>query len=204
MKEIPIIFSTPMVQAILEGRKTQTRRVIKEGFRPGDKGKNGWILPEPWNKEIVKFYTDACPYGNPGDVLWVRESIYYSTEHDNFYYSADKQGVGNEIYHLLFNFNKRRIIPAGFMPKQACRLFLLVTGIRPERLQGISEEDAIDEGVKDPYEYQDPVYYDQPCFDDLQINQCAFAGLWDCINAKKGYGWENNPWVWRIEFEKQQ
>lgn len=92
--------------------------------------------------------------------------------------------------------------PSIYMPRKAARLFLRVTNVRVERLQDITEEDARGEGVKDPYEYQHPDYYDQPHLRGLEINQSAFAGLWDSINAKRGFCWEVNPWVWVIEFER--
>jgi hypothetical protein len=88
------------------------------------------------------------------------------------------------------------------MPREAARLFLKVKTVRVERLHDITENDARNEGVKDPYDYQEPSYYNQPHVRGMEINKSAFAGLWDSLNAKRGYGWESNPWVWVYEFER--
>ena len=91
--------------------------------------------------------------------------------------------------------------PSIYMPKEAARLFLRITDVRVERLQEITEDDAVAEGVKDPYEYQDANYYERVAT-DKEINASAFAGLWDSINDKRGYPWRDNPWVWVYEFEQ--
>ncbi len=186
----PIIFSTPMVRAILDGRKTQTRRVIKPNII--EKGTN-WF----WNpNENV----NLAPY-KPGDVLWVRETwatvssgiIEYRAKYKEPYTGS------TEIDHIGKKITWR---PSIHMPREAARIFLKVTNVRVERVQDITEEDARSEGVKDPYEYQSPEYYEQPSLRGFEINKSAFAGCWDSIYSKRGYGWDTNPWVWVVKFER--
>ncbi len=155
----PILFSTPMVQAILSGRKTQTRRVIK---RFTDFG-----------------ITDHCAYGKVGDILWVRET-WQKVEHPElkYRYRADHLNPTSVTWK-----------PSIFMPKDACRIFLEVTEIKVERLQDISEEDAIAEGV------EVPTYKET----ELAKYKTNFSILWEFINGEES--WESNPWVWAITFK---
>jgi hypothetical protein len=210
----PIIFSTPMVQAILDGRKTQTRRVIKYDFESVysaasqqgimDKVCQYGELPS----DAIEWYAKniAKPKYQPGDVLWVRETfceVPYEHNHvpikggyitiPKYAYKADSERDYTGIWK-----------PSIHMPREAARIFLRVKTVRVERLQEITEEDAIAEGVGDPYDYQSPEYYDQPHMRGLEINKSAFAGLWDSLNEKRGYGWRTNPWVWVIEFEREE
>lgn len=208
IKERPIIFSGPMVKAILEGRKTQTRRVIKpqpldswmrepitdwsEYYKPTRFGlkKHLWIAHPTENQEIV------CPKGDPGDRLWVKEAIYYSLEHTNFYYSADSQGVGNDRFVRFMESrpdwtSHYRVNPKlnpRFMFRWASRVTLTITNIRVQRLQDISRADAIAEGV-DPFIGKDATAW-----------RAGFQLGWNEINGKGA--WESNPWVWVIEFRK--
>ena len=179
MVEKPIIFSTEMVKAILDGRKTQTRRVVKGRWIP---------LVEKVLEINGKWVFDVLggelttPYGQAGDRLWVRES--YSTH--PIHYKADgyelKDGEGT--WH-----NKM------FMPRWASRITLEITGVWVERVQEITDGMARAEGVG--WVHQDiglrPVY-----FKDYKTK---FIELWDSLNAKRGYGWETNPWVWVISFK---
>src|ERR1051325_10669064 len=174
IKERPISFTGPMVKAILAGQKTQTRRVIKPqpseswmtsgtsvfGKSPdwsryyktvrGHMRKNLWIMHPIDNKEIV------CPKGKPGDRLWVKEAIRYSLEHTNFYYCADNQGVGNDRFVSFMesrpdwssHYRVNPYLNPRFMFRWASRITLQITNIRVERLQEISEADAIAEGVR--------------------------------------------------------
>ena len=210
----PIIFSTPMVQAILDGRKTQTRRAIKYDFESVysaasqqgimDKVCQYGELPS----DAIEWYAKniAKPKYQPGDILWVRETfceVPYEHNHvpikggyitiPKYAYKADSERDYTGIWK-----------PSIHMPREAARIFLRVTNVRVERLQDITEEDAIAEGVGDPYDYQSPEYYDQPHMRGLEINKSAFAGLWDSLNEKRGYGWRTNPWVWVIEFEREE
>ena len=215
--EKPILFSTEMVKAILAGKKTMTRRVVKSiGNEMHYKQLLGdWVLSEPpeikdgvlhWELQTdvddSRMFKTKCPYGQVGDILWVRETFCYD-DFDNggetIYFKADyTEKEAKELFTDL----ELKWKPSIFMPRYAAKLFLKVTNIRVERLQDITEEDAMDEGVKDPYDYQHPDYYEQSHLRGVEINKCAFAGLWDSINAKRGYGWELNNWVWVVEFER--
>ena len=174
MKDRPIIFSTPMVRAILDGRKTQTRRVVKPQPKPHQSG--GWI----WEKvggiiatKSGKIYKSKMlsrnPYGKPGDRLWVRETWANVLCHKMFY-KAD----GNDLPKgCVWK-------PSIHMFKMYARIWLEITGIRVERLKDLSPKDGIAEGVE---------------------HWSIFPSLWDSINGKK-HPWKSNPWVWIIEFKR--
>ncbi len=194
MKEHPIIFSTEMVKAILDGRKTQTRRVIKsQPPRHWDAVKPiGWTwcfykLDDPDFHGYVK-----RPYGQVGDWLWVRETHTYICNPD----SESDDGVvlykasANEVQRGIYKWR-----PSIFMPRWASRITLEIVNIRIERLQEISEEDAKAEGIAVGRTGR---YLPGNC----DYATWAFHILWDSINAKRGYGWDSNPWVWVIEFEE--
>lgn len=187
MKEKPIIFSAPMVRAILEGRKTQTRRVVKVQPEHDADGKLFKLrINEGWN------YSD-CPYGQPGDQLWVRETFCIPTDFDSGEelspeYRATCKG------HAFDGCWK----PSIHMPRRASRIDLKVNNIRVERLQDISEEDAKAEGVTDPTagtEFQAP-----PDAHYKSGPKTWFAMLWQSIHGKGS--WNENPWVWVVEFER--
>jgi len=186
MKERPIIMTTDSVRAILDGRKTQTRRVIK--FKhPTDwigsinpDNKDGWIAwgPKPVTDDYSrKMYPNGggfkCPYGVPGDRLWVRETF--------------KIELKDHTY-------KRQ--PSIFMPRWASRITLEITKIRIERLQEINDEDCCRE-TGAPLKWPGPG--PEPYKRDMHA---VFSHLWDTLNAKRGYPWSSNPWVWVIEFKK--
>ena len=162
MKERPIIFSSPMVRAILDGRKTQTRRDIKEKLMCGEDA-----------------HVNNCQYGKPGDRLWVRETFCYHDDLARYLYKAD--GVTGVKWK-----------PSIFMPRIASRIMLEITGIRVERLQDISEEDAIAEGVDGENEAAKigAEWYEKP--------KRAYRRLWKSINGTGS--WDLNPFVWVIEF----
>ncbi len=218
----PILFSTPMkVQAILEGRKTQTRRVVKP--QPIKKG-HFWTLDGAgWSSSSVvpvyghSLYT-RMPY-KPGDILWVRETWYLETHYGahSYVYRASSPdypvdvGVGQHGWR-----------PSIFMPKAAARIFLQVADVRVERVQEITDDDALNEGIPDNGWFpMDKVYCprcqgegligaldpDSLGFMEIDCPDCIrpsqrFANLWNNLNAKRGYGWDKNPWVWVIEFER--
>lgn len=195
MKERPILFSGPMVRAILEGRKTKTRRAIKP--QPGG---SHWERHEKHELLVNTLYSSAgycvrfqhilkginredpqwrtSPYGAPGDRLWVRET--FALHHsfpDEVFYRADKEISGQKWK------------PSIFMPRWASRITLRITDIRVERLRDISENDAAAEGAK----YEETGFSARVCFVDL----------WQQINGKRpGCSWNDNPWVWVVEFEK--
>ena len=195
--ERPILFSGGMVKAILDGRKSQTRRVIK---------------PQP--KVVHAMYSDGsletncifrsgdqrihCPYGVPGDKLWVREKWakpepgVMSREHDGSpVYAADyppmtSLGIG------------RKWQPSIFMPRWASRITLEIVSLRVERVQEISEKDAGAEGIdlSEVLRRGIPVGERRPYAN-------VYRELWDSINGKK-HPWSSNPFVWVIEFKKEK
>jgi hypothetical protein len=203
MASKPILFSTPMVKAILDGREKCTRRVVKpqppqfvDYFEKRGDGFKAYMVPgEPCDYPLVK------PKYQPGDILWVRET-WATVSSGIIEYKAtyiEPYTGSTEIDHIGKKITWR---PSIHMPRTAARIFLRVTNVRVERVQEITENDAKNEGVKDPYDYQEPSYYDQPHVRGMEINKSAFAGLWDSLNAKRGYGWGTNPWVWVYEFER--
>lgn len=180
MKHIPILFSTDMVQAIIDGRKTQTRRVMK-------------------NPEVSM---QNCPYGQPGDVLWVRESFGY-TNACELRYKANAEQPKYDKPHTGWK-------PSIHMPKTACRIWLQVVSVRAERLHDISEDDAIAEGVKLHEKgvvylnYQDQKWGLTQFIYNCRTAKESFSSLWKMINGFRDepYAWLKNPWVWRIEFKR--
>lgn len=218
MAERPILFSTPMVKAILEGRKTQTRRVVTP--RP-DNGPEDWdnatelecglywptVIDkdgesQPADKQIFGAWNcggDAWrfPYGQVGDRLWVRETFYVQpdiyTAHtpSPIHYKTDGHTECLEDYIIK---------PSIFMPRWASRILLEITAIRVERVQDISGEDCEAEGIQSDIDADDWDFATQ-AIKEMEL-QRAYARLWNSINAKRGYSWESNPWVWAIEFKK--
>ena len=199
MKERPILFSAPMVRAILEGRKTQTRRVVKP--QPYDGGHflrlhNCPAIPI----EATECFEEYCPYGQNGDRLWVRETHNFG-DGEMIEYRADgskhfiHDNAGRRIGKELGNKWK----PSIHMPRWASRITLEVVSIRVERLQDISEEDAKEEGT-DPYSSAlDIGVKDSPRI-DAGPYQKGYALLWGEINGPGS--WAANPWVWVVEFRR--
>ncbi len=199
MKERPILFSAPMVRAILDGRKTQTRRVVK-----GVRGDNSLVLKKSTIKKmgITTHVMDApkhelCPYGKTGDQLWVRET-FAKTDNKGIFFRADELSeadmCANEIYKWT---------PSIHMPRMASRIDLEITGVRVERLQNITEEDAIAEGI---FKSKFDKYFHSTIHPVKGTYQCwvsarqAFEMLWKSINGADS--WDANPWVWGIEFKR--
>lgn len=173
-KERPILFSTEMVRAILGGHKNQTRRVMKPQPPPGWGGRS----------EVASM-AGHCPYGQPGDRLWVRETW---SDGPNPWgkpvvYRAD---VTPEMYATYEDCDMPHYWkPSIYMPRQHCRIILKIVSVRAERLQSISQDDAIAEGV---FMLAHKSHID------------SFAATWDEINTKPGRRWSDNPWIWVIEF----
>lgn len=220
MKERPIIFSGPMVRAILDGRKTMTRRVVKPQPLNNRVGMvNGAYarLPNSWlvNGSVSEYHDKGitpprweCPYGQPGDRLWVRETHYVQS-------AGYQDGTGKDIRYRAdmvgdsWDYFRRRAFtwtPSIHMPRWASRITLEVTGVRVERLQDISEEDAIAEGIARDccdegwrnYRAKDPLY---PTYG--LSPKASFNTLWQSLNAKRpGCSWDDNPWVWVVEFQQ--
>lgn len=185
MKEHPILFSTSMVQAILDGRKTMTRRVVKSPK---------WSEP---SRALVDF---ECPYGWIGDRLWVRETWAKPPMLTNkmlrdgadtwpkCVYLADDVDIGQ------WKEWGWKVKPSIFMPRWASRITLEITNIRVERLQDITSADSIKEGM---YSYANSQTIDCETRDPRD----DFKILWDSINGKK-HPWSSNPWVWVISFRR--
>ncbi len=189
----PILFNGEMVRAILEGRKTQTRRVIKP--QP----------PSDWGGTSERAaLLIHCPYGQVGDRLWVRETHYrFGRWVPNGFSKTGKQkwtfkaGTFEVLYmdnpptlNVLRNSNRMERgwfkRPAIFMPRWASRITLEITGVKVERIQGVRPIDATMEGCRS--------------LPDWMV-LAEFQELWDSINAKRGYSWDVNPWVWALTFK---
>ena len=203
MAEKSILFSTEMVKAILAGKKSVTRRVIKP--QPAMRLEPSELpqYPDEWFDENGYYW--RCPYP-PGTVLWVKETWYDRRDRtpetqdlNAVHYAADWQPT-DEIAYLHYKRSSR------YMPRWVARLFLHVTNVRMELLQEISEGDAIAEGLEimqGPHDfprYGAPQCGDRPPYWEIDPRD-AFMWLWDSLNAKRGFGWNMNPWVWVIEFE---
>ena len=233
MRERPIIFSAPMVCAILEGRKTHTRRVIKPQPRLN------WAYRLTAEFKTVQVSTMGvhdrvfikCPYGQVGDRLWVREAFcetdwkpgtsgFPADPATGFIiaYRADYPDWPTRPFPAPWDPNWK---PSIFMPHWASRITLEIAGIRVERVQEISEQDCLAEGIQIPVEkVQDPPVigllrltgqYPPGSYMDIGPEAASkehkwlrahHASLWDSHNAKRGFGWAANPWVWVIEFKR--
>lgn len=222
MRERPILFSEPMVRALLDGRKTQTRRLVKpqplsktDGVRADRYNRSEeWAFWLPDNR-MTEPRTWTCPHGAVGDRLWVRES--FGIDHDDALaleqdthvcYQAD--GPAKSFYREF-----QRYRPSIHMPRWASRLTLELTEVRVERLQEISEADAKTEGLavltkdrgqtwkwgiadRDGLPGNDNTGWH---WSDWDVDpRKAFAKLWRCINGPGA--WDANPWVWALSFKR--
>lgn len=188
----PILFNTAMVQAILDGRKAMTRRVCVPLTLNYPKGAYAEETPEQWLKRW-----NYKPKYHAGDILWVRET--WCKLFGLYHYRSDTLTGNDEQFHQAITDAKWR--PSIFMPREACRLFLRVTDVRAERLQEITEDDARAEGCITFCEKIGDGKFNDVLEFDLTATD-AFKELWDNLNAKRGYGWETNPWVWVYTFER--
>lgn len=214
MKWHPILFQADMVRAVLDGRKTQTRRVIKPPPGPNDIF-TGWLANTAVWRELGQLYgvtrkdmQRKCPYGVPGDRLWVREKWQkIHSEADIFYY-ADESFTRHIDQEPWFESDWAKPKPRHYarpsihMPRWASRLSLEVVTVRVERVQEISEEDAWHEGVDTRSEYAELAV--RLHGDKGSITACDyFHELWDSINGKNpGRSWADNPWVWCVSFRR--
>ncbi len=201
-KETGLICTGENVRRILAGIKSQTRRVVKPQPEYREYLGQDALYDEDYGYVGVKNSKifEYCPYGKVGDRLWVRES--FQIEDYTFRrncvggkYLADNKEFWTEVYLREYDLIKNRKFPlratsGRFMYKSLARIWLEITGVRVERAQDISESDAVAEGI------------------DKDLLPCSpyelFANLWDSINAKRGYGWDTNCWVWIIEFRQLQ
>lgn len=213
MKERPILFSAPMVRAILDGRKTQTRRVVKPQpvwvASPGVPFKTQDADP----KGIIR-----CPCGAPGDRLWVRENGWERPDRTPrmlregadtwapYYFDADGLTESDLDDFRKWGFKRR---PSIHMPRSASRITLEINGVRVERLNEISEEDAKAEGCNEAHlEHTEECDHDDcalaggvdDCCGYLVSSRLQFKALWESINGPAS--WDKNPWVWVIQFKK--
>ena len=205
MKSKPILFSAPMIRALLDGRKTQTRRIIKpqpEFIEASGRWK--WKIPKyaeqnnhgfvyTGSREWHEYLPDkagCCPYGKPGDLLWVRETwtmASRATDVVKIYYKAHEK-CSHTDFHEFVPVGRvsdcqptwPRFKPSIHMPRWASRLTLELTSVRVERLNEISEVDKLAEGG---------------------TSDSPFGTIWRAINTKPGIRWEDNPWVWVLEFQ---
>jgi len=199
MKETGIIMSGDHPKLILDGIKTQTRRVIKPCSKAtlADGSQPEWV-----------FTLAKCPYGQAGDRLWVRETYTSYIDVDNHlclvYYGDDIDSVrAYQIHHmpgLFFKQPKDGKHPSIHMPRWASRITLEITEVRVERVQEIRDSDIIPEGTRGWFDSH-PQRYNRDLLPLPVINVDYFAVMWDEINKKRGYGWEVNPWVWVLSFK---
>lgn len=192
MQERPILFSAPMVRALLAGTKTQTRRVVKpqpdsthSGFPYWSVGgyRASWCRSAADGGPLMPANPLLCPYGQPGDRLWVRET----------------HGYGGDAYAPDVHYRathpdapvQGRWLPSIHMRRRDSRILLEITAVRVERLQDISEADALAEGV--PHSLNLP---------GGRFARENFEHLWWTINGDGS--WESNPWVWVVEFQRAQ
>lgn len=225
MAEKPILFSGPMVRAILERRKTQTRRVAK--FRPRSDGLNleasslvpghyctgtpehGWVLQSRgaggcWNDRT---YPLRSPCGHAGDILWVRETWAIVNDEGPIMCPIPASRP-NFLYGTAYRADQEewpedwRWRPGIHMPRWAARIFLEVIEVRVEHLQEITLEGVRAEGVPETWgdwgPYQ-PAGMQPHEWDNMRWDE-QWHWLWDSLNATRGYGWETNPWVWVVTF----
>ena len=215
MKERPILFSAPMIRAILEGRKTQTRRVVK----PTNGHTIEQIISTP--DSLAAFIRHRCPYGQPGDRLWVREAFRFLDSFDGdspatvgarclaagypkpwapTQYEAD--GCRDNWMHVGTppspgSATPGKLRPGIHMPRWASRINLEITAVRVERLNDISEADAMAEGVT-VGEDRSFAYAERGM--KYEPHREAFEHLWESINGPRS--WAADPWVWVVEFKR--
>lgn len=216
MKERPILFSGPMVRAILEGRKTMTRRVVKLRYGADVVVTNGQV----WKPARVDYagYVD-CPYGQVGDRLWVRETwqgpLIDEELEEEFHQSPDyfkkPEFCAYRATDTLDAINADGEAlgwrPSIHMPRWASRILLEITGVRVERLHEISEADAQAEGVERVVAGVGWRRYCDPDSEEVGVPPCgdarrSFRSLWKLINGDES--WNANPWVWVVEFKRVQ
>lgn len=190
MTERPIIFSGPMVLAILAGTKTQTRRVaMRRHFSAEFHARGPAVGVQQALAEMFHAPHVRRPYGVPGDRLWVRETFRQHPGSTSVHYAADPDEVSGGPWRSPI-----------YMPRWASRVAIEVTAVRVERLQDITEDDAIAEGMTtDP---RPGKVNGQPATLHPMSHRQAYIWAWDMLNAKRGHAWASNPWVWCVSFRR--
>ena len=195
MKERPILFSAPMVRALLDGSKTQTRRVVKRGI-----------------SDVTDAYRHPalCPHGQPGDRLWVREAHWwFKDEHDPVTgYFPPKLTAEDVQYRADGDDDCKVWRPSIHMPRWASRISLEITSVRVERMHNISETDAVAEGIQavargiwwKNYTYPNGFNGKPTLIVGYRTAKESYRSLWESINVTGS--WVANPWVWVIEFRR--
>lgn len=210
MKERPILMSAPMVRALLrkENPKMQTRRVVKQQpkhlspvkpyLRPN--GDWCWVLAATGMGSGGTEDGFVCPYGQPGDRLWVRETFLHTKAEYEYSVSTSVPYLkADTVYAADYEGGVKYcgFTPSIFMPRQLSRITLEITDVRVQRLHDISEEDAKAEGVS----LDCPVGH-IPSYQSAPYTYC-FAQLWDSIDGEK-HPWESNAFVWALSFQRVQ
>jgi len=212
-RERPILFSSPMVRAILSGAKVQTRRIVKPQPVRDHEYLGGWAIKTKRNDVSVAsinqgIYPEACPYGKVGDKLWVREGL-HRPDGDPWLYRADDLPVmvdkAEETAMLVWAHHKEQdYCPGIHAPRWASRITLEISGVRIEQLNCITEADALAEGI---HRFKLPngnVYgYDPNGTPGKMVMDSAtdaYAALWEKINGAGS--WKNNPFVWVVSFKR--
>lgn len=213
MKERPILMSAPMVRALLAGTKTQTRRVVKPqpvdypAMKPESRGGRKWVFMAQSDKPGYAFATSDvnCPYGHPGDRLWVRETWSADPHIDDSWASTEWNGCGRKVREIPDRFHHPRFCnyaadwlheqirwtPSIRMPRWASRITLEIVAVRVERLHDISEGDLAAEGIQEIIDAG---------VDHDGYPRDAYRSLWESINGPGS--WAANPWVWVLEFRR--
>lgn len=221
MIERPILFSAPMVRALLDGSKTQTRRVVKDlppwkitEIVASASGCGRWLPngPAPSGRGMASGHWRPCPYGQPGDRLWVRETWLEDPEDDGTWgYTQYMSCKGSPLSDIPKRFQKAEHCifradwgghdvvwrPSIHMPRWASRILLEVVSVRVERLQDISEADARAEGAPG---YEEGVDAPPPSDEHEWSYSASYQRVWEAINGAGS--WDANPWVWVVEFKR--
>ncbi|WP_368766744.1 hypothetical protein [Enterobacter hormaechei] len=225
MKERGMIFNSAMVRAILDGRKTQTRRVVKPQPEPCPPPRGGHWWPSDVFKTMLHvegemqngkggwggLVGDACPFGDVGDRIWVRETFSVVPDHE------EPAGCSAVLYASDGGGPYRKWRPSIHMPRWASRLTLEITGIRVERLNSITDADCIAEGIipvpkdrDDDHQFWRDYHLSGDGTFCVHSPRASFESLWKSVRGKSfdqeedtGPGsWHANPWVWVIEFKR--
>jgi len=226
VKGRPILFSGPMVRAILEGRKTQTRRIVKLDAELKARGctslKGSWRDPGLGAGAYLKVpgphetaHRLYCPHGYRGDQLWVKETWTAENVVNRQILVVYRASCFRDEFDLINGDGSvdratvKRWKPSIFMPREWSRIILEITNVRVERLKEITTSDAVAEGVGQKeyaarHNASEGPALKRLCALAQHYGQpiAAYADLWNSLNAERGFGWEKNPWVWVIEFKR--